>query len=118
MLKLAIVTILGAAALPAYAQHPSLATYDSSRKVRLKGSVTRIDWVNPHAFFFINVQDSTGTTVNWALEIGNPFDLEKDGWKRTTLRIGDVVSVDAVPARNPGRQAVGTSVLLGRTGAK
>jgi len=95
-----------------------MSTYDSGRKVKLKGTVTRIDWVNPHAFFFINVQDATGTISNWALEVGNPFDLEKDGWKRNTLRIGDVVTVDGVLARSQGRQAYATSVVVARTGGR
>src|SRR5258708_7941932 len=100
------------------AQRAFSSTYDSARQVKLKGSVTRIEWVNPHAFFFINVQDSSGTVTNWALEFGNPLDLEKDGWKATTLRIGDLVTVEGIPARGPARQAFAKSVVLGRTGAK
>src|SRR5262249_48156516 len=80
-------------------------TYDSSRTVKLKGAVTRIDWVNPHAFFFIDVRDAAGTVTNWAIEFGNPLDLERDGWKRDTLHIGDVVNIEGNPARGESRQA-------------
>ena len=102
----------------AWAQRAPSATYDSDRKVSLKGVVTRIDWVNPSAFFFVNVRDASGTIANWAVEFGNPLDLEKDGWKRDALRIGDTVTVEGIPARGPGRQAMATSVVLARTGAK
>src|SRR4051794_32677846 len=85
----------------ASAQRSYTATYDNDRQVKLEGAVTRIEWVNPHAFFFIDVTDVGGTITNWALEFGNPLDLERDGWKRSTLHIGDIVTVDGVPARGP-----------------
>jgi hypothetical protein len=112
----ALAMLLTASSLPA--QNGFSATYDSGRQVRLSGTVTRIDWANPHAYIFINVRDSAGTVANWAVEIGNPFDLEKDGWKRNTVHIGDTVTVDANPARNPTKQAFATSMTLARTGGK
>ena len=66
--------------IPMSAQRAPSATYDSARKVRLAGPVTKIDWVNPSAFFFVNVRDATGTITMWAVEFGNPLDLERDGW--------------------------------------
>ena len=104
------------AAGSAFAQHT--ATYDSNRKVTLSGPVTRIDWVNPRAFFFVNVRDTAGTAANWAVEFGSPFDLERDGWKRTSLQIGDVVTVEGAPVRGPENQALATSVVLASTGKK
>src|SRR3984885_151696 len=103
---------------PLCAQRAPASAYDSDRKVKLAGVVTRIDWVNPGAFFFVNVRDSGGTIANWAVEFGNPLDLEKDGWKPSSLHIGDTVTVEAFPARGPARQALATSVILARTGAK
>src|SRR5579862_3735202 len=67
------------AAIPVAAQRAPSATYDSQRKVKLAGPVTKIDWVNPSAFFFVNVKDATGTVSSWAVEFGNPLDLERDG---------------------------------------
>ena len=93
-------------------------SYDGDRKVKLSGTVTSIAWVNPSAFFFINVRDTSGTIANWAVEFGNPLDLEKDGWKPTALHIGDLVTVEGIPARGPARQALATSVVLAKTGAK
>ncbi|PWU04558.1 MAG: hypothetical protein C5B51_16530 [Terriglobia bacterium] len=105
--------------LPAARAHHSFsATYDSERQLRLKGTVTRIDWVNPHAYLFVNVTDPNGTMTNWAVEFGNPLELERDGWKRTSLRIGDVVAVEGVPARGDRKEAFAKSVVLDRTGQK
>jgi hypothetical protein len=103
-------------AVGAFAQ--SSATYDSSRQVKLTGIVTKIEWANPHAFFFVNVKDAAGTVSNWALEFGNPLDLEKDGWTRNSLHIGDTVNVEGIPARVPGRQAFAKSVTLAKTGKR
>ena len=87
------------------AQPPASATYDRERKVNLQGPVTRIEWANPNAFVFVNVRDAAGVTTNWAVEVGNPLDLERDGWKRSSLKIGDVVAVEGIPARGARRQA-------------
>ena len=95
------------------AQPPASATYERERKVNLQGPVTRIEWTNPNAFVFVNVRDATGVIANWAVEVGNPLDLERDGWKRSSLKIGDVIAVEAVPARGPRRQALATAVTLG-----
>ncbi len=100
------------AARSASAHHSFTATYDSARQVKLQGIVTRVDWVNPHAYIFIDVRDANGTVTNWALEIGDPFDLEKDGWKRSTVHIGDTVRIEGNPARGEGRQAFATSVVM------
>lgn len=100
------------------AQSPFSATYDSGQQVKLQGPVTRVDWVNPRAYLFINVRDAGGTIANWAVDFGNPLDLEQDGWKRTTLQVGDVVTVDGFPARGESRQAFAKSVVLTGTGKR
>ena len=99
--------LLSAVGVPG--QHVFSATYDDGRQIRLQGSVTRIEWVNPRAYFFIDVRDAAGTIANWAVEFGNPLDLERDGWKRSSLRIGDVVTVDGLPARGGGTPPIGNS---------
>ncbi len=103
-------------AFAALAQHT--ATYDADRKVTLKGAVTRIDWVNPRAYFFIDVHDATGTVASWAVEFGNPLELEQGGWKRDSLHIGDVVTVEGTPARGPSTQALASTIVLARTGKR
>jgi uncharacterized protein DUF6152 len=116
MLRLGISLTLATAMV--FAQASISGTYEAGRQVKLRGAVTRIDWVNPRAYIFINVKDAAGTVANWALEIGNPLDLERDSWKASTVRIGDVVAVEGVPARDSARRALATSVVLTRTGAK
>jgi len=106
------------AAAPAYSQQSFSATYDTDRQIKLKGAVTRMDWVNPHAYLFINVQDAGGTITNWAVEFGDPLELEREGWKRSSLRIGDVVSVEGNPAKGDHKIAYATSVTLVASGKK
>jgi hypothetical protein len=104
-----------AAGATAAAQRPFVATYDSARQIRLEGPVTRIEWVNPRAFLFVDVKDTTGTVTNWAVSVGNPIELESRNWNRSAVRIGDVVRIDGVPARGAGAQAAATKVVLART---
>jgi hypothetical protein len=116
--NLALVFAVMLLAVPAFSQNGFSATYDSTRQVKLSGTVTRIEWVNPHAFVFVNVRDAHGLITNWAVEVGNPLELESDGWKRNTVHIGDLVNVEGVIARGQIRQAFAKSVVLGRTGSK
>jgi len=106
----ASITIL--LALPAFAERPFAATYDAARHVTLKGAVTRIDWANPRAFLFMDVRDASGLITNWAVDFGNPLELERSGWKRSSLKIGDLVTVEAVPAIGDHRVAFANSVML------
>ena len=105
-------------AVPMASQAPFSSVYDSSRQVKLQGVVTRIDWVTPSAFFFIDVKQATGAIANWAIDIGNPLELERDGWKRSTLTIGDTVTIEGNPARSASTQAYAKSVALARTGRR
>jgi hypothetical protein len=113
MKRMRLVTIIIGFAIwiaPGFSQSPFSATYDSARQVKLQGSITRIDWVTPAAFIFVDVRDATGTVANWAVEIGNPIELERDGWKRNSLHIGETVTIDGIPARTEARQASAKSV--------
>jgi len=118
MRQLVIFIAVGLLAAPESAQGAFSATYDGTRQVTLKGFVTRIDWANPRAYFFIDLRDASGAITNWAVEFGNPLDLERDGWKQSSLHIGDAVTVEGIPARSESRQAFARSVVLARTGAK
>ncbi|MBZ5575896.1 MAG: hypothetical protein LAP40_04985 [Acidobacteriia bacterium] len=108
--------ILGA--FPASADRSFSATYDTERQVTLAGVVTQIEWVNPRAFVRIDVRDAAGTVSNWAVEIGNPLDLERDGWKRNALHIGDSIRVEGLPARGRAKQAFAKSVVLAGSGKR
>jgi hypothetical protein len=107
--------LLMAAATVVSAQKPYVATYDATRSIRLQGAITRIEWTNPRAYLFIDVKDSTGTVTNWAVEFGDPLELEARGWKKNAVAIGEVVRVDAVPARGAGAQASAKTIVVTRT---
>jgi hypothetical protein len=100
------------------AQRSFTATYDSTRKVTLEGTITKVDWVNPRAFLFMNVRDAQGGVSNWAVEFGNPLELEKNGWKSSSLKTGDIVTVQGVQARTEPRRASATSVVLKASGRR
>jgi hypothetical protein len=88
------------AATSALAHHSFSSEYDASKPVTLTGVVTKVEWLNPHVYFYINVKDESGKTVNWALEMGAPSGLQRQGWTRNTLKVGDTVKVEGSLARN------------------
>src|SRR5438067_3266517 len=108
----ALIAALGLLAVAGSAQNPVLTRWDTARQVKLSGPVIKIDWTNPKAYIFVNVRDATGTLAHWAVEIGNPLDLEKDGWRWDSVHIGDVVNVEGFPARDVSREVLAKSVSL------
>jgi hypothetical protein len=116
MMRCALAFILVLCSVALSAQRSAL--YDSERQVRLEGAVTRVEWVNPSAFLFIDVRDSSGVVTGWAVEVGNPIDLERNKWTRQSLRIGDVITVDGVPARGPNPQALARTIIHKASGKR
>ena len=114
---LALATTLALAA-PMWAHHSFAAEYDSKKPVTLKGVVTKVDWMNPHVYFYLDVTDATGKTTNWALEMGPPRLLERQGWKRNTIKEGVEVVVNATLARDGGKQANARDVTVANSGEK
>lgn len=107
------------AALPAYAHHSFAAEYDASKPIKLTGKVTKVEWTNPHIFFYMDVKDEkTGAVESWALEMGAPNALIRLGWKRDSLKVGDIVTVDGSLAKDGSRLANATSVIMTATGRK
>jgi hypothetical protein len=102
----ATVLIFGAVTLVAH--HSNAAQFDSTKRLTLKGAVTKIEWTNPHAFIYVDVKDASGKTVNWSLEGFPPNTLLRTGWSQKDLKQGDVISVEGCVARN------GTSIMLAR----
>ena len=99
------VLVAGAALLtataPIFAHHSFSAEFDSKQTVKLTGSVTKVEWQNPHAYFYIDVKDEkTGKVINWACEMGSPNGLTGQGWTRNTLKLGMVVGVEGFLAKD------------------
>ena len=85
--------------MPALAHHSFAAQYDATKPVEMKGVVTQVDWTNPHARFYIDVKDEKGQVKSWNFELASPNVLVRNGWKRTTLKIGEPVAVTGYLAR-------------------
>ena len=100
----AVVAMLAMRTAPVSAHHSFAAEFDAARPITLKGVVTRIDWTNPHVWFYLNVKDEGGT-VRWALEMGAPHQLQQRGWLRDTMKIGDEVTVAGSLARDGSKRA-------------
>ena len=83
--------VLAPVAAPAH--HSFAAQYDSTKQVTLQGVITKVEWMNPHAYFYVDVVDDKGQTVNWAVEGGAPNVLYREGWKPTSLKAGDRVTI-------------------------
>jgi uncharacterized protein DUF6152 len=98
------------AALQAFAHHSFAAEFDVNKPVSLKGVVTKIEWTNPHVYFYIDVTDDKGNVVNWGFEGGNPGQLLRNGWKHDSLKVGDHVNVEGFAAKD-GSHLVGTRLV-------
>src|SRR6185436_8348542 len=110
---------LAAVAIPAAAHHSFAAEYDGSKVVTLTGKVTKIDWTNPHAFFFVDVKDEkTGETANWQFELNSPNSLMRLGWTRESLKIEDEVSVQGSLARDGSKLVNARTVTMKKTGQR
>jgi hypothetical protein len=100
-----------AVSAPAVAHHGS-ASFDTSREMTLKGTVTDYIWANPHCFLKFDAKDDTGTVRNWAVEVSNPTDMTKRGWSRSSFKVGDQVTVSLQAVKNGAPIGRLTKVIL------
>jgi hypothetical protein len=114
----AAVMAAGLVSAPVWAHHSFAAEYDSKQVVKLTGAVTKIDWANPHVYFYIDVKDDSGKVTNWAFEMGAPAVLQRSGWKKSSMSIGDVVIVEGTKAKDGGTHGNARNVTLASTGQK
>ncbi|MBI3047392.1 MAG: hypothetical protein HYY76_03685 [Acidobacteria bacterium] len=116
--RLAIVMCVAsiAASGRALAHHSFAAEFDASKPVKVTGAVTKIEWANPHIWFFLDVKGEDGTVTNWGFEMGSPNQLLRAGWKRDSMKPGDVVAVEASRARDGSNVANAHKVVLTSTG--
>jgi DNA/RNA endonuclease YhcR with UshA esterase domain len=99
-------------ALPALAHHSFAAEYDASKPVNLKGTVTKVEWTNPHARFYVDVKDEKGNVQNWNFELASPNVLSRNGWTRHSLKEGDVIEVQGSMAKDGSFLANARTVTL------
>lgn len=101
------------------AHHSFAAEFDANKRVTLTGVVTKVEWTNPHVWFYINVKDEkTGEVTNWGAEMGPPHGLQRSGWRRETLKIGEKVTVSGSLAKNGSKRLNARQVTMASTGGR
>lgn len=112
-------TWLFAFAAPVLAHHSFAAEFDRTKPVTLTGEVTKLEWLNPHAYLHLDVKDEqTGRVTTWTIELGSPNSLSRLGWKRDSVRVGDRLTIHGIRGKFKAHLANARSAVLARTGQK
>ena len=111
-LLVAAAILIVAVAAPVFSHHSFAAEFDSKKPTTLTGSVTKLEWINPHARLFVDVKGPDGKVVNWEVELGAPAILMRNGWSRNYLKAGDTVTINGTLAKDGTNLANATSVTM------
>ncbi|MBV9506167.1 MAG: hypothetical protein JO323_14300 [Acidobacteriia bacterium] len=95
-----VLTMASLAVAAAWAHHSFAAEFDGTKAIRLKGTLSKIEWTNPHSYFYVDVKDEQGKVVNWGCEAGAPGALSRRGFKRGDIKIGDTLIIDGYRAKD------------------
>jgi len=107
------VLLFFAFAVPLVAHHSFSAEYDAKAPVSFKGYVTKLEWMNPHVWFYVDVKDDKGNVIaKWDCEAGNPNALARQGWRRDSLKVGDLISVEGSRAKDGSFTMNARSIVL------
>ena len=98
--------------VPVNAHHSFAAVFDVETSVDVSGTVTKVEWMNPHAWIYIDVDNDDGGSNNWAFELGSPNGLMRRGWTRKTVQVGDAISVAGYRARDGSNRGNVKSIVL------
>ena len=110
-----VIGVLGTAGSVA-AHHGFAAEYDTAKPIKVTGTITKFEFTNPHSWIFVDVKNDDGTLTNWAFEMSSPNVLYRKGWTRSTVKPGDVVTVEAYRARDGSHNANAHAVTMTNTG--
>lgn len=104
-IALAVVTVTAGVcfAVPLSAHHSFAAEFDATKAIRIRGALTKIEWTNPHTYFYIEVKDESGNVEQWGCEAGSPGALSRSGFKRGDIKLGDTIIVDGYRAKDGSR---------------
>jgi len=100
------------AAVPMLAHHSFSAEFDANKKVSLQGTVTKVDWLNPHIWIYLDVKDDSGKVASWQCEGGPPNTLTRNGWTKNDLKKGDTVKIDGTLAKDASNTCNASQVHL------
>ena len=98
--------------MPASAHHAFAAEFDAKKGIKVSGTITKLEWTNPHAWLYVDVKDESGKLTSWSFELGSPNGLIRQGWRRTSLKEGNQVTIEGFAAKDGSNTANAHSVTM------